>query len=280
MHLAPETFDALRRLIQSLCGVALTPDKAYLVKHRLEPVIAGAGLAGFDDLAAGLRRRDRALEAAVVAAITTQETAFFRDGHPFEALRRQIMPECQALKAALPPPRRPLRIWSAATATGQEAYSLAMLAAELGAGSEGGAARPACEIVATDISAEALRVAERAEYPVRETARGLNAAQLARHFEPSPAGQRARDTLRRLVSFRQLNLIDPFEALGTFEIVLCRNVLIYFDEPTRRGVVERIHDRLAPGGWLLLGTAENLYGISDDFESVRVGPTLAYRRSP
>jgi chemotaxis protein methyltransferase CheR len=153
-----------------------------------------------------------------------------------------------------------------------------MLAAELNAAGEGAAARPACEIVATDISAEALRAAEAGEYPPRDTARGLSPPQLARFLEPCAAGRRVRAPLRRLVSFQQLNLIEPFEALGMFEIVLCRNVLIYFDEPTRRSVVERIGAQLAPGGWLLLGAAENLYGVSEAFESVRVGQTLAYRR--
>ncbi|MFO0895865.1 MAG: protein-glutamate O-methyltransferase CheR [Pirellulales bacterium] len=271
MHLAPETFDALRRLIHSLCGVALTPDKAYLVRHRLEPVMQTAGLTSYEDLAAGLSRGDPALAAAVVAAITTQETSFFRDAHPFEALRTRILPERQAQAAAA---KRPLRLWSAATATGQEAYTLAMLVAEAG-GDRSGA--KACEIVATDISAEALQAAEKAEYARRDVARGLSAAQLARFFDVCPAGYQVRPVLRRLITFRQLNLVDPFESLGTFDVVLCRNVLIYFDEPTRRSVVERIRGRLAPGGWLILGAAENLYGISETFESVRVGQTLAYR---
>jgi chemotaxis protein methyltransferase CheR len=278
MHLSPQTFSELRRLIQGLCGLALADDKTYLVRHRLEPLVRGRRLAGFDELCAALKRGgDQALEEQVIAAITTQETSFFRDGHPFEALRGQILPECLARRAAAAGPPRPVRLWSAGTATGQEAYSLAMIVAELGGGRESGG--PAFEIVATDISAAALEAAAAGEYPPRDTARGLAASQLARFFEPCPVGFRVRGPLRRLVAFRRLNLLEPFESLGMFEVILCRNVLIYFDEPTRRDVVRRLEARLAPGGWLMLGAAENLYGVSEALESQRVGETLVYRRA-
>jgi chemotaxis protein methyltransferase CheR len=280
MHLSPQTFSELRRLIQRLCGLALTDDKAYLVRHRLEPLIRRRCWSGFDELCNALRRGgDPTLGEQVIAAITTQETAFFRDGHPFEALRARILPECLARRAAAPGPRRPVRFWSAGTATGQEAYSLAMIAAELAGTREavsGGAA--ACEIVATDISAAALSTAAAGEYPPRDADRGLTPGQLARFFEPCLPGQRVRGPLRRLVTFRRQNLLEPFDALGTFEVILCRNVLIYFDEPTRRDVVRRLEQRLAPGGWLLLGAAENLYGVCETLESQRVGETLIYRR--
>jgi chemotaxis protein methyltransferase CheR len=273
MHLPPETFDELRKLIRELCGVALTADKAYLIRHRLSPVLEAANLKSFEELVAKLRQQDAALSSAVVGAITTQETSFFRDGHPWDALRRQILPDYLFRRGT--GTGRPLRIWSAATATGQEAYSLGMLLVEL-IGDRGG--RPAAEIVATDIATDALRSAESAEFARRDVARGLTAAQIGRFFDVCPAGYRVREPVRKLINFRRFNLIEPLGSLGLFEIVLCRNVLIYFDEPTRRSIIERIREQIVPGGWLMLGAAENLYGVSEAFESVHMEHSIVYRR--
>jgi chemotaxis protein methyltransferase CheR len=133
-------------------------------------------------------------------------------------------------------------------------------------------------ILATDVSAKALAVAAAAEYGKREVARGLRPAQVARYFTPRGHAWVVRDEVRRLVEFRRLNLLQPLACLGTFDAVFCRNVLIYFDEDRRRRVCEQLYAQLAPGGWLMLGAAENLYGISDRFESVPLGGSLAYRR--
>jgi chemotaxis protein methyltransferase CheR len=266
MDLPGPVFDELRRLIQSLCGVTLSAEKAYLIRHRLEPVVRDNGLSNFEELARRLRGPGcAALQDAVVEAITTGETAFFRDGHPFEAFRRHVLPDLAARG-------RRGRIWCAAAATGQEAYSVAMTVAEFGGGS--------FSVLATDVSSRALAVARAGEYTRQEVARGLSAAQLARHFEPRGERWAVRESVRRLVEFRRANLVQPFATLGTFDAIFCRNVLIYFDDDTRRRVCAQLHAALADGGWLLLGSAENLYGIADGLESVRLGDSLFYRRPP
>jgi chemotaxis protein methyltransferase CheR len=242
---------------------------------RLEPVVRDHGLSGFEELA----RRPRepggaALPDAVVEAITTGETACFRDGRPFEAFRHHVLPDLAARG-------RRVRLWGAGVATGQEAYSVAMIVAEfVEAGRGRGAGEGACSVLATDVSARALAVARAGEYTRPEVARGLSAAQLARHFEPRGERWVAREPVRRLVEFRRANLGQPFAGLGTFDAIFCRNVLIDFDDDTRRRVCAQLRAALADGGWLLLGSAENLFGIADGLEPVRLGDALFYRRPP
>jgi chemotaxis protein methyltransferase CheR len=275
MDLPRPVFDELRRLIQGLCGVTLSEEKAYLIRHRLEPVVRDNGLSGFEELARRLRELGgAALQDAVVEAITTGETAFFRDCHPFEAFRRHVLPDLAARG-------RRVRLWCAAAATGQEAYSVAMTVAEFVEANRGrGVGEGTFSILATDVSARALAAARAGEYTRQEVARGLSAAQLARHFEPRGERWAVREAVRRLVEFRRANLVQPFAALGTFDAILCRNVLIYFDDDTRRRVCAQLYASLAGGGWLMLGSAENLYGFADGLESVRLGDSLFYRRPP
>jgi chemotaxis protein methyltransferase CheR len=245
-------------------------DKAYLVRHRLAPVARAAGCRSFEELARKLRGPDgAALHDPIVEAITTPETSFFRDERPFEAFRRELLPRLG--EAARRGGR--VRLWCAAAATGQEAYSLAMLADEhAGAGAAG------FTILATDISERVLEKARAAAYTAREVAQGLTPGRLARHFERRGEAWVVRERVRRLVEFRRVNLMGPLGALGTFDAVFCRNVLIYFDVAARRGVCRRLHAALNPGGWLVLGAAENLYGVSDQFEAVRFADALVYRK--
>jgi chemotaxis protein methyltransferase CheR len=169
-----------------------------------------------------------------------------------------------------------VRLWSAGVSTGQEAFSLAMLLHEHAASL--GAARTTWSVVASDISASALEIAQRAEYRTAELRRGLTPEEVSRHFEPQGAHWRVRQPIRQRVEFRRANLMQPFQGLGTFDAIFCRNVLIYFDELARRAICRQFEAMLPPGGWLVLGTAENLYGISDAFVSVRCGEALLYRK--
>lgn len=281
MELTRAAFDDLRRSIHRLCGIVLSDDKEYLVRHRLEPVVRQCGCRSFDELRAKLSGGEAIqLQEAIIEAITTQETAFFRDRHPFDALRQQILPElARSQHVTAGPTRRPVRIWCAAAATGQEPYSLAILIHELAGVWQPSGPRPEdFSIVATDISAKALAAAKAAAYEQRQVDRGLTASQIHKYFERCGDRWVARPTLRKLVEFRRLNLVQPFGGLGVFEVILCRNVLIYFDDSTRRKICDQFHAMLADGGWLLLGSAENLYGISDRFTSVRFGDTLVYRK--
>ena len=277
MELTPAVFDELRQLIHHLCGLVVGEDKAYLIRHRLGPVARASGCHSFEEFAQKLRGPDgAALHVPIVEAITTAETSFFRDGRVFEAFRSQLLPRLgeKARGGAK------VRLWCAAASTGQEPYSLAMLLREHMAAERGRGLREAdFSVLATDISEKVLTVARAAEYGERETARGLTPALLARHFERRGPAWAVREPVRRLVEFRRLNLTGPLTGLPSFDAIFCRNILIYFDIDTRRRICGQLHALLPDGGWLVLGAAENLYGVSDQFEAVRFGDALVYRKA-
>jgi len=278
MNLSRSTFEALCKSIHQICGLVLSHDKEYLIRNRLEGLIRRRGLTGFDDLCQRLQRQgDASLTSEVIDAVTTQETSFFRDPHVFEVLAREIFPRLAS--TGVQQRRRP-RILSAGVSTGQEAYSLAMLAREVTSG-QGGTAESSLpvSILGGDISVQALQTAAAGVYDQREVARGLSPAQVQSYFQPDGGKFRVREPIRKLVEFQRLNLTESFTTLGTFDLICCRNVMIYFDEPTRRHICGQFHRLLGDDGWLLLGTAENLYGISTDFVSVPLGQALIYRKS-
>lgn len=277
MHLSRATFDGIRKAVYQQCGLVVADDKEYLIRNRLRSVVEKRGLNGLDDLLARLvRGGDPTLTDSVVDAVTTQETSFFRDPHVFEALAREIIPQL-ATEAGKTNGR--VRIWSAAISTGQEAYSLAMLASEFMAGRSGAdSSRPSVSILGTDISNAALQAAQAGIYSARDLGRGVSSARKQQFFEHSEGKYRVRDSIRRLVEFRRVNLAESFMSLGVFQLICCRNVLIYFDEPTRRRICKQFHGMLSERGRLILGSAENLYGISDGFESTMIGEALIYRK--
>jgi chemotaxis protein methyltransferase CheR len=254
--ISPTDFTVIADLVRARSGIVLGYDKAYLVEGRLEHIVRSRGFNGLAEVAARLRARPNdALAHEVIDAMTTNETLFFRDGRPFEHLGQQVLP---ALHAAYPP-ARPLRIWSAAASSGQESYSIAMTALAAGLGS-----RPV-QILGTDISTEQINRARVGLYSEFEIQRGLPAPALAKYFCKTEAGWRIGEPVRRLVEFRCWNLLDDLRPLGTFDVVFCRNVLIYFDVTTKRRVLNAIWERLAPGGLLYLGGAETTFGVSDRF---------------
>ncbi|MBY0397029.1 MAG: protein-glutamate O-methyltransferase CheR [Thermoleophilia bacterium] len=286
MQLSPAAFEDLRRVIPEFCGIVLSADKQYLVKSRLEPVLRRNRLASYEALVAALAGGGApALRDEVIEAITTKETSFNRDGHPFDELRRSILPElAEELRrrrglTGLTRPRA--RIWCAAAATGQEVYSVAMAVADVVA------ARPALglslddfPITATDISAAALAAARLGRYTEAEVSRGVTADQRVRYFRPDGNGWMVVEPLRRMVEYRRLNLAQPPPGLGPFDLILCRNLMIYFDEPTRRRVCQALYQSLNPRGLLLIGAAESLYGLTDAFVTERMGQTIVHRRAP
>jgi len=257
--IAPADFMVIADLVRARSGIVLGLDKAYLVESRLEQIVRKRRYAGLAEIAARLRAHPNSpLAEAIIEALTTNETLFFRDTRPFEHLRRRLL----ALDAACPP-TQPLRIWSAAASSGQESYSIAMTALEAGLG-----ARP-LQILGTDISAEQINRARLGLYSEFEVQRGLSPEHLARHFCKTDLGWRINDPARRLVEFRTWNLMDDLRPLGTFDLVFCRNVLIYFDIQTKRKVLDAIWERLAPGGLLYLGGSETTFGVSDRFVPCR-----------
>ncbi len=252
-------YETIAGILKARSGLMLGPDKLYLLETRLGPLIKREGLRGLDDLAARLRPNS-ALEAEMVEAMTTNESLFFRDGKPFDALRRSVLPRLQAARA----PGAKLRIWSAAASNGQEAYSIAMVAAELAPSMPG----RQTEILGTDIAREPLERARAGLYSQFEVQRGLPMQMLVKHFTKEDAQWRIKQGLRDAVSFRSWNLLGDLRPLGIFDVVFCRNVLIYFDPPTKRMVLDAIAKQMQPDGVLFLGGAETVLGVSEAFRPI------------
>ena len=267
MSLSLTAFDFVRRLVAEESALALGEGKSYLVEARLAPIAEREGCDSVEELVGRLRVATPALREDVVQAMTTNETSFFRDVHPFEALRKVVFPELLDKNGGR------LSLWSAAASTGQEAYSLAMLVAD-----HFPTAR--VTILATDLSRDVLARASHGVFTQMEVNRGLPAALLVRHFERDGASWRAREALRKGVDFRQLNLARPWPLLPRMDVVFLRNVLIYFDPPAKRAVLTQTARVLAPGGVLFLGGAETTYGLDDTWERVQVERTAFYRPAP
>jgi chemotaxis protein methyltransferase CheR len=250
-----DDFEYMATLLRSRAGIVLSADKTYLLETRLMSVARKYGLPSPEQIPAALRNGCSKLEADVIEAMTTNETLFFRDRHPFDTLQHHILPELIELRGQ----SKCLRIWSAACSTGQEPYSIAMLIRDHFPILSGWQ----LEILATDISPSVLGRAREARYTNFEVQRGLPVQLLVRYFEQTEDMWRVRPELRRMVTFREFNLLDDPTSLGTFDIIFCRNVLLYFDVQTKRAILDRMSQRIRNGGALLLGTSETVYGISD-----------------
>lgn len=248
-----------RTFLKARSGLALPDDKHYLLESRLAPIAREMGIGSLSQLADRLRQpADDAAKHAVVEAMTTNESLFFRDKLPFDAFLEVALPKLHAAR----PPGRDIRIWCAAASTGQEPYSIAMLAAEHAAKIPG----RRLEIIATDISKEALNRAEEGVYTQFEVQRGLPAYYLVKHFAKEGDNWRISEQMRRAVKFRQFNLLESPVGLGTFDVIFCRNVLIYFDLATKVAVFDRLETVVARDGFLVLGGAESVLGITERFK--------------
>jgi chemotaxis protein methyltransferase CheR len=254
-------FTYIAALLKERSGLIVTQEKTYLFETRLLPIARRNNLTSLEQLIAAMRTgRNEALIGSVVDAMTTNETSFFRDRHPFEAMKKVLLPGLIERRAA----QKHLRIWSAACSTGQEAYSLAMMLRDdfpLLAGWR-------VEIIGTDISPSVLTRAREGVYSTFEVQRGLPIQLLVRHFEQIGEQWRIKPELRRMADFRPFNLLGDLAPLGQFDIILCRNVLIYFDLPVKARVLEGMHQRLARDGGLILGGAESVFGICDRFTDI------------
>jgi chemotaxis protein methyltransferase CheR len=249
--------------VQSRSGIVLGADKAYLIEMRLAPLMAKERVPTLSALAHELQGgRNERLSKAVVEALTTNESLFFRDRTPFDHLRTTLLP---ALVRARPAGQR-LRMWSAAASTGQEAYSMAITAADVP-----GVAERGVEIVGTDIAAAPLERARAGIFSAFEVQRGLDGAHLARWFQREGDQWRAVPKLRAMVSFREWNLLSNLSPLGQFDVIFCRNVLIYFDAATKTRVLAAIGRQLAPDGLIYLGASETTLGIAPQLRRVAPG---------
>ena len=263
-------FNTIATMLKARSGLTLTPDKLYLMETRLVSLMRREGARDLAGLAERIRA-STALEREVVEAMTTNESLFFRDTKPFDALRQRILPR---LHAARPPGTR-LRIWSAAASTGQEAYSIAMVLAEMAAS----LGERKIEILGTDIARDALKRAREGVYSQFEIQRGLPMQMLVKYFTKEDVQWRIKPALRAMVEFREWNLLADLRALGQFDIVFCRNVLIYFDAPTKSRVLDAIAAQMAPDGVLFLGGAETVLGLTTSLHTIQ-GETGAYARVP
>jgi chemotaxis protein methyltransferase CheR len=261
VEVRPEEIPAVAQLVHQLCGIVLDASKGYLIEGRLSSLADAAGCASFSDFCRTIRTaNDPALRNRVIDAITTQETLFFRDESPFEALRHRVLPDLIDSKAGAPFPKR-IRIWSAACSTGQEPYSIAMALCE----SIPDIFAWDINILATDISNAAIKHASAGRYAKHEIERGMKPQLLLKYFQEERDHWRIRDSLRALVAFRHRNLLEPFATLGPFDVIFCRNVAIYFDPATRRDLFLRLTDRLTTDGTLFVGSAESLTDLGPAF---------------
>ena len=258
--MTPTDYEYLRKFLKERSGLDLAADKQYLVDSRLLPLARKASLPGIPDLVLKIRNGDGRLATDVVEAMTTNETFFFRDKIPFDHLHDSIMPGLIQARAA----RKSLRIWSAASSTGQEPYSIAMCLKEMGAALAGWR----IEIVATDLSQEVLEKSKAGVYSQFEVQRGLPIQLLMKYFTQSGEIWQLNADIRAMVQFRQLNLLQDFAHLGTFDVIFCRNVLIYFDQGTKAVIFERMAKGLEADGTLLLGAAESVVGLTDAFRPI------------
>jgi len=254
----PLDYEFLRKLLKERSGLDLSADKQYLVESRLIPLARKAGLPGLPELVQKLKGSAEALTSEVVEAMTTNETFFFRDKVPFDHLKATILPELLQARAA----RRSLRIWCAASSTGQEPYSIAMCLKELGAALTGWRV----EIVATDLSQGVLEKSRAGLFSQFEVQRGLPIQLLVKHFAQIGELWQLNADIRAMVQFRQLNLLQDFSHLGVFDVIFCRNVLIYFDQETKTNVFSRLARMVEPDGFLMLGAAETVVGLTDAFK--------------
>jgi chemotaxis protein methyltransferase CheR len=254
----PLDYEFLRKLLKERSGLDLSSDKQYLVESRLIPLARKAGLPGITELVQKMKAGSDALTSDVVEAMTTNETFFFRDKVPFDHLRETILPSIMQARAG----RRSMRIWCAASSTGQEPYSIAMCLKALGPALAGWR----IEIVATDLSQGVLEKSRAGIFSQFEVQRGLPIQMLVKHFTQVGELWQLNADIRAMVQHRQLNLLQDFSHLGTFDVIFCRNVLIYFDQDTKAGIFNRLGKMLESDGFLVLGAAESVVGISDAFK--------------
>src|SRR6478752_7176539 len=257
----PPDYEYLRKLLKDHSGLDLSADKQYLIESRLLPLSRKAGLSGISDLVQKMKGGSAATITQVVEAMTTNETFFFRDKVPFDHFRDSILPEILQARAS----RKSIRIWCAAGSTGQEPYSLAMCLKEMSAAISGWRV----EILATDLSQDVLEKSRAGIYSQFEVQRGLPIQLLVKYFKQTGELWQINADIRAMVQHRQLNLLHDFSQLGVFDVIFCRNVLIYFDQDTKIDIFRRLARAAEKDGFLALGAAETVVGLTDVFKPYR-----------
>ena len=268
---SPEAYKGFQHFLEDSCGIVLGDNRHYLVSSRLHRVMQENKLSSLDELLSQLRRSPNSgLRELVIDAMTTNETFWFRDGYPFDVLKSRIYPELARLG------RGPLRVWSAACSSGQEAYSISITTQEWRTTNPG--ALPAdVQIIGTDISPSVLRQAKDGRYDEAAIRRGVSAERQQRYFRKADDEWEVRPEIKARAAFREANLLGNYSLLGRFDVIFCRNVLIYFSNDLKRDIIGRMAKILNPGGYLFLGSSESISAHSDAFEMVRCNPGVVYR---
>jgi chemotaxis protein methyltransferase CheR len=271
-QLDDSSYHQFRVFLEKQCGIVLGENKQYLVKSRLAPLMAKFDVATLGDLVTRtLSPLERQLRAAVIDAMTTNETLWFRDEYPFELLKKRLLPEFKNQ-------RTPLKIWSAASSSGQEPYSIAMAVQEFKQ-SNPGAFSGGVQIIGTDISNTMLEHCKYGHYDSLALSRGLSAERKRIFFEDGDKGMsKVKDSIKKMVSFRQLNLLNSYSLMGKFDIVFCRNVLIYFAPEIKKQIIAQFEGVLNPKKYLFLGASESLTGLNQNFDMVRCNPGIIYQK--
>lgn len=271
-QLDDNNYTKFRKFLEQECGIVLGENKQYLVKSRLTPLLAKFTIPTLNELITRvLTPTERQLRAVVIDAMTTNETLWFRDEYPFNLLQSKLLPEFSKLN-------RPLKIWSAASSSGQEPYSIAMSVLEYQQKNPGSLSR-GVQIVGTDISTTMLEHCKYGHYDGLAISRGLSAERKRQFFEPGDNDMlKINDKVKKLVSFKPLNLLGNYNLMGKFDIVFCRNVLIYFSPEIKTQIISQFHGVLNDNGYLFLGASESMSGLSQQYKMHRCNPGIVYQK--
>lgn len=268
-----EDYQSFRRFLEDVSGIVLGDNKQYLVTSRLTKLISDSEIDSFGTLMKRMKT-DAKLCNRIMDAMTTNETSWFRDVYPFDILKEKLLSE----RVKIQP--RTIRIWSAACSTGQEPYSLSMMTEEYLQSKPGSLSADAVQIIGTDISPSVLAVAKSGVYEGVAVSRGLPQERKAKFFREVSAGWEVNADIKKRVSFRELNLMKSYTLLGRFDIIYCRNVLIYFSTELKRDILARMASCLNPGGFLVLGGSESITNYSDEFNLIRWRNGVIYQLKP
>jgi len=281
-----DDYHIIVKYVFDICGIVLGDDKQYLIEQRLSPILDEFGCADFSQLARKLSLGETTFltREKMLNAMTTNETSFFRDDHPYVTFREKIMPEMMDIvvqrKERSWQRRGPkVKMWSVAASTGQEPYSMAMIIADVVANKGMGlTTMEDFGILGTDISSKVLAKAMEGKYGPLEVARGLSPEMRRKYFVQDGEYYVINNQIRHIVEFKAFNIQDQFTQIGSFDVIFCRNILIYFTDDAKRRILSQLYQTLAPNGYLLLGSAENMYNLNDEFTTERYGATTVYRK--
>ncbi len=269
-NITPAEYEKFRTFLESSSGIVLGDNKHYLVTSRLTRLMNEFSIPSFSELLNCIAK-NTILRQRIMDAMTTNETSWFRDSYPYDILKEKIFPELAKTKP------KEIKIWSAACSSGQEPYSISMMASEFATANPGMIASSAVQIIATDISSSVLKSAISGSYEGMAVARGLDQTRKKRFFRQNDNSWEIVPEIKRRIMFREMNLMQSYTLLGKFDVIYCRNVLIYFSTKLKKDIMHRMSKALKPNGYLILGGSETISGYSDDFDLIKWKSGVVYQ---